>query len=175
MLAMLVNKFPEVMGIIKRKLMIYVAEAERRYNYSAGSFWYRFMRPNDPELGGTDKVYTATFSNTAEENILATAATITVPVSNAYVSFGWYNDADYGVGGYLRVTKQGVEKSLIHARVPYQSKNPKYLYIDFDSVIVGWQQEILDFIAYNEFGADQINMCFPFMFRIASKSALNLE
>ncbi|KKN90774.1 hypothetical protein LCGC14_0223570 [marine sediment metagenome] len=175
MLAMLINKYPEIMNIIKRRLKIYVAEAERRYNSSAGSYWYRFLRPNDPAIGGTDKVYTATYTNTAEENIFASAATITVPVSNAYVIFGWYNDADFGVGGYLKVEKQGVEKSLIHARLPYQNANPKYLYLDFDHVIVGWQQEILDPIAYNEFGADQICMCFPFMFRIASKSALNLE
>ena len=172
---MLINRYPEVMNIIKRKLKVYVAEAERRYNYSAGSFWYRFVKPNDPAIGATDKLYSYTFSNTAEENIFQSAATVTVPVSNAYISFGWYCDADYGVGGYLRVTKQGVEKSLIHARVPYHAVNPKYLYIDFDAVIVGWQQEILDFLAYNEFGADQIHMCFPFMFRIASKSALNLE
>lgn len=172
---MLINKYPEIMNIIKRKLRRYVAEAERRYNASAGSYWYRFFRPDDPAIGGTIKTYTATYSTGAEENILATAATVTVPVSNAYVCFGWYNDADFGVGGYLNIDKQGVEKMLVHARVPYMNKNPKHLYIDFDSVIVGWQQEILDFVAFNEFGADQINMCFPFMFRIASKSALNLE
>ena len=172
---MLLNKFPEIMNIVKRRLKVYVAEAERRYNASAGSYWYRFFRPNDNGLGGTNKVYTATYSNGAEENFFALGASITVPVANAYVVFGWYNDADYGVGGYLNIDKQGVEKMLVHARVPYQNKNPRYLYLDFDSVIVGWQQEILDFVAYNEFGADHINMCFPFMFRIASKSALNLE
>lgn len=172
---MLINKYPEIMNIIKRKLRAYVAEAERRYNASAGSYWYRFFRPDDAGLGGTAKTYTATYSNGAEENFLALGSAITVPVANAYVIFGWYCDADFGVGGYLNIDKQGVEKMLVHARVPYQAQNPKYLYLDFDSVIVGWQQEILDFVAYNEFGADQICMCFPFMFRIASKSALNLE
>ena len=122
---MLINKYPEVMNVIKRKLKVYVAEAERRYNYSAGSLWYRFLRPNDPEIGATDKLYSYTYTNTAEEKILVSAATITVPVSNAYIVFGWYNDADFGVGGYLRIKKQGVEKSLIHARIPYQAKNPK--------------------------------------------------
>lgn len=175
MLSMLINDFPEIMNIIKRKLKVYVAEAERRYNSSPGSYWYRFFRPNDPGIARTALTYTYTYTTANEEQLLQGAAVLTVPVSNAYVIFGWYNDADYGVGGYLRITKQGVNKSLVHARVPYLSKNPKYLYIDFDAVIVGWQQEVLDIICYNEFGADQVNMCFPFMFRIASKSALNLE
>jgi hypothetical protein len=175
MLSILINKYPEVMNIIKRRLKAYVAEAERRYNATAGSFWYRFFRPDDPDIGGTTKTYSATMSNTAEENILATASTIVVPVANAYVIFGWYCDADFGVGGYFTIDKQGVEKHLLPARTVYQAKNPKHLYLDFDHVIVGWQQEIIDPVAYNEFGADQICLCFPFMFRIASKSALNLE
>ena len=172
---MLLNKYPELMNIIKRRLKGYVAEAERRYNSSVGSYWYRFFRPNDAGLGGTNKVYTATYSNGAEENFFALGSALTIPVSNAYVTFGWYVDADFGHGGYLQVKKQGVVKSEILALKPYQNDNPKYLYLDFDAVIVGWQQEVLDFVAYNAFGADQICMCFPFMFRIASKSALNLE
>ncbi len=176
MLSMLINKYPEIMNIIKRKLKTYVAEAERKYNATAGSYWYRFVRPNDPGVGATNKLYSYTYTTSAEENLFVTiAAAITVPVSNAYVIFGWYLDADFGVGGYLRIEKLGVEKSLIHSNQAWLAKNPKHLYLDFDHIIVGWQQETLNPVAYNEFGADQICMCFPFMFRIASKSALNLE
>lgn len=172
---MLLNKYPELMNIIKRRLRAYVAEAERRYNSSVGSYWYRFLRPDDAGIAQTIHLYTYTYSNGAAEHLLEMAAPLTVPVSNAYVSFGWYVDADFGNGGYLQVKKQGVVKSEILALKPYLNENPKYLYLDFDSIVVGWQQEILDFIAWNAFGADQICMCFPFMFRIASKSALNLE
>lgn len=175
MLSILLNEFPELMGIIKSQLIKYVAYAEKKYNATQGSYWYRFFRPEDSGLGGTTKVYYATFNNGAEENFLALGAAITVPTANAYVSFGWYCDMDFTDAGYLRVKKQNIIKSEILARAPYESVSPKYLYLDFDGIIFGQQQESLDFIAYNGFGADQIGFCWPFMFRIASKSALNLE
>lgn len=175
MLAMLLNKYPELMGIIKAKLESVVQEAERRYSSPPGSYWYRFFRPDDNGIGGTANVWKSTMTSAAEEHLLAVATALTVPDANAYVSFGWYCDADLGVGGYLRALKQDVVKSEIPARAVYDVDNPRYLYLDFDNVIVGYNQEKLDFITYNGFGADQICFCFPFMFRIATKSALNLE
>jgi len=172
---MLLNEYPELMGIIKNQLIKYVRHSEKKYNAQPGSYWYRFFRPDDPGLGGTAKTYYATYSNGAEENLLALGAAITVPTANSYVTFGWYCDMDFTDAGYLRVKKQGVMKQELLARVPYESVSPKYLYLDFDMVIYAQQQEIIDFVAYNGFGADQIGFCFPFMFRIASKSALNLD
>ena len=173
---MLVNKYPEVMNIIKAKLKQIVAEAERRYNAPAGSYWYRFFRFTDPGItGGTTLVYTDTRTTSDAEEIVSGQSALTVPVSNAYAVFGWYLDADFGNDGYVQIQKQGVTKQELHARAIYLQKNPKHLYIDFDNIIVGYQQEILAFWIYNQFGADQICMCFPFMFRIASKAALNLD
>ena len=169
------NKYPEIMGIIKRKLKDICREAERRYNAPAGSYWYRFFRPDDNGLGGTTKVWKATYTTGAEENFLALGSAITVPDGNGYAIFGWYVDADMGDAGYLRIKVQDVIKSEILARVVYEVKNPKHFYTDFDNVIVAWNQSKLDPIVYNSFGADQICMAFPIMFRIATKAALNLE
>ena len=172
---MLINKYPEIMGIMKRKLEQVCKEAERRYNTKPGSYWYRFFRPDDNGIGGTANTWKATMTSAVEEHLLAQATAITVPDANAYVSFGWYLDADLGYSGYLRVLKQDVIKQEIPARAVYEVQNPKHLYLDFDNIIVGVNQEKLDFIIYNGFGADQICFAFPFMFRIATKSALNLE
>lgn len=175
MLSMLVNKYPEIMDIIKTYLKRMVAEAERRYNAPAGSYHYRFFRPDDPGIGGTEKIYWQDRTNADAEELISGGSALTVPVSNAYAIFGWYIDADFGNDGYLQIDKQGVNKSEIPARTVYLMKNPKHLYIDFDAVIVGFQQEKIEFWIYNGFGADQKCLSFPFMFRIASKSALNLE
>lgn len=175
MLSILLNKYPEIMAIIKRRLKDYVRVAEEKYNATPNSYWYRFFRPNDAGIGGTEYQYYATMTDSDEEHLLAQSSAITVPVANAYVSFGFYIDADFGKGGYVQVEKQGVTKFEIPARKIYLQDDPQHLYIDFDHVVSGFQQEKLDFIFYNEFGADQICFAFPFMFRIASKSALNLE
>lgn len=175
MLSMLLNKYPELMGILKTQLLRYVGHSEKKYNATPGSYWYRFFRPDDSGLGGTAKIYYATFTSATEENFMALGSAITVPTANSFVSFGWYCDVDLGDSGYLHVKKQNVLKSELLARVPYESKNPRYLYLDFDNIIYVQQQELIDFVVYNGFGADQIGMVFPFMFRIASKSALNLE
>ena len=165
------------MAIIKMQLEVYVAEAERKYNAEPGSYWYRFIRPDDAGVGAAnkEKIYWWTASNGASEHLMEAATPMTVPVANAYACFGWYLDADFGDGGYLQIKKQNVVKWEIPARAVYLQENPKHLYIDFDSVIVGYQQELMDFISWNESGAAQKCLCMPFMFRIASKAALNLD
>lgn len=174
MLAILLNKYPDIMAIIKMQLEEYVREAERKYNAEPGSYWYRFIRPDDPGIAGTAQRYWTSWTNATALHILGQAA-LTVPVANAYACFGWYLDFDPGDGGYLQILKQNVVKWEIPARQVYLQDNPKHLYIDFDSVVVGYQQELMDFITRNEIGAAQIGMSIPFMFRIASKAALNLD
>jgi len=175
MLSILLNKYPGLMATIKAALEEKARYCEKKYNEPVNSYHYRFFKPDDPGIGGTANQYYATMSNGAEEHLLAQASAITVPTANAYMSFGWYVDADLADSGYLRVLKHNVIKQEILAIKPYQSANPKYLYLDFDSVIFSQQQELVDYIIYNGFGADQICMAIPFMFRIASKAALNLE
>jgi len=174
-LEMLVNKYPNLALKIKQALQYYVRIIERKAKAPAGSYWYRAFRPNDPEIGGTQRVYTATMTNGAEEHLLAQSSSITVPAANGYVSFGWYIDADFGVGGYVNAKKNTVVKSEIMARLIYEQKDPDHLYLDLDHVIFGKEQDVIDFIFYNAFGADQVCMALPMMFRIASRSSLNLE
>lgn len=177
-MGMLVNKYPELMGIMKRYLRAVVAECERRYKADPGTYWYRFFRPTDDEIGGTAKKYYGTFTNATAEYLLANngaGAAFNVPTANAYVSFGWYCDCDLGYGGYFLVEKQDVVKHELLAQTVYNMENPKHLYLDFDSVIVGFQQEKLAFKTMNNFGADQKGLIFPFLFRVATKSALNLQ
>ena len=109
--------------------------------------------------------------------MLATAGTaaIPVPVSTTIAIFGWYCEFDPSASGYARIDKNGVNKWQIPLRVVYEQANPKHLYVDLDTVIVGYQQDLIAPITYQETGGNQIGLSFPFMFVIASKSKLNLE
>ena len=171
---MLQNRYPHIMARIKRRLRYYVRRTEKKAGGVPNSFWYREFHPNDPQLGGTDKVYWVTFTNTTEEHLLAQAAAFTVPVANAYVSFGWYIDFDGGYG-YVQSKKQTVVKQEIPISIIYQAKDPKHLYLDFDHVIFCEEQQLIDFVIYSAFGADQKGFGFPVLFRIASRAALKLE
>lgn len=173
MAAILMNKFPEFQTMIKEQMEHYVETVERHTHSDPGTMWYRFFRPNDPGIGGTQYTYSASYTNATEMHILGVAA-ITVPVSNAYVSFGWYVDVDLGDNGYLLVKKQTVTKDELKGRVPYEQQEPRHLYLDFNCVVFSEEQDIVDYVTYNDFGAAQIGICIPFMFRIASKEALNL-
>lgn len=172
--AILLNEFPELGLIIKRLLKRFTKRAEKKYNADVGSFGYRFFRPTDPEIGGTLKEYFGTHTNNAEEHLLIHTKAITVPTATAYVSFGWYLDFDPGQAGYLHVLKQDVIKSEVIARTVYEAKNPKHVYLDFDHVIYTEAQEKVDYIIFNKFGADQIGVGIPLMYRIADKEALGL-
>lgn len=178
MLAMLLNDYPELMYVIKKKLLYFVAKAEKKYNADPGDYWYRFWRADDPSIAKTADVYYGTFGNGVEDHLLGDGildAGFTVKAGNCFASFGWYLDFDPGDGGYLLIKKQNVVKSSLPARKVYEQKNPKHLYLDFDHVIYSEQQELVDYICYNDFGADQIGLAMPFMFRIATKASLNLE
>lgn len=177
MLSMLVNNFPEVMNIIKKHLIAIVKESERRYNATPGSYWYRFIRMDDVQLfsGGTARTWEQTFTTADEEEVIAATGAIPIAVSNTAVIFGWYCDFDPFAGGYARIAKNGVTKWEMPLRVIYEQQNPKHLYIDLDTVIVGYQQDKLDIMTFQETGGNQIGLSLPFMFRIASKSALNLD
>jgi len=170
----LLNEFPELGLIIKRLLKRFTKRAENKYNADPDSFGYRFFRPEDPEIGGTAKQYYATHTAVTEEHLLAKATPITVPTANAYVSFGWYCDFDPAQTGYFRVLKQDVVKSELLARVVYEAKNPKHVYLDFDHVIYTEAQEKVDYIIYNGQAFDQIGIAIPLMYRIADKEALGL-
>lgn len=176
MLSLLINQYPEIMNIIKSYLIRIVRESERRYNAPVGSYWYRFFRMDDSILsGGTAKTWEQTFTSSDEEEIIAGTAAIPVPVSMTVAVFGWYLEFDPDAAGYIRIAKNGVNKWEIPARIVYEQQNPKHLYIDFDSVIVAYQQDKLDMYTYQETGVAQIGLSLPFMFLIASKSKLNLE
>lgn len=175
MLSILLNEHPELMQIIKDKLKAYVGYVEKMYNAPAGSYWYRFFKPDDTGIGGTAHQYYSTITDVTEENLLSLGAAITVPTANAYVIFGVYCDFDPNYQGYVHIKKQGVLKNEIPLRMVYEQDHPKYLYLDFDNILFAVEQENFDFVIYSAFGADQAGMCIPFMFRIASKAALNLE
>lgn len=174
---MLQNEFPEIMAKLKAKLEQYVKATEKRSRSAPGSYWYRFFEPDDPGLAGTAQTWSFTFTASTRENVITKGSALTVPTANAFVYFGWYCDFEPGTGGYLETLKNGVVKSLIPARIVYNAKNPKHVYLDLDHVLFGEEQEIIDFVTYQDHvsGNDQIGMCFPLLFRIASRSALNLE
>jgi hypothetical protein len=173
---MLINQYPEIMNIIKGYLVRIVRESERRYNAPVGSYWYRFFKMDDTILsGGTARTWEQTFTTTDEEEIIAGTAAIAVPVSMTVAVFGWYCDFDPFAAGYARIAKNGVTKWEIPLRIVYDQRNPRHLYIDFDSVVVGYQQDKLDIYTYQETGGNQIGLSLPFMFVIASKSKLNLD
>lgn len=174
MLPMLINEHPELAAIIKSKLEYFVDKAERKYNADKGSYWYRFFRPDDIDIGGTKYQYYADMSNNAEEHLLAQASAFTIPTAEAYAAFGWYVEGDLGADGYLLYKKQEREKWELPGRIPYEQKNPDHLYIDFDHVMYGEHKELLDFITCNKFGVDQILVSIPVLFRIARKSTLGL-
>lgn len=175
-LAMLMNKYPNLAEKVKKKLMYYVRITERKARAEPGTYWYRPFRPDDPGIGGTANTFFATFTASTREHLLAQATALTVPTANAYVSFGWYIDFDPGNGGYVEALKQNVIKSQLPARMIYQSPEPAHMYLDFDHVIFGEEQDLIDFIVYqaHDTGNDQIGFALPIMFRIGSRSALNL-
>lgn len=172
---LLINEYPELLNVIKRRNKQFVFLTETKNGAPHGKYWYRFFQPDDPEIGGTEHQYYATLTSGSEEHLLAQASDITVPTANAYVSYGWYCDVDLGATGYLLVKKQTVTKDELPGRIPYEAKNPQHLYLDFDHVVFSEEQDEVDYVIYNNFGDDQIGIVIPFMFRIASKSALNLE
>ena len=171
---MLINEHPELALTIKKKLKYFVRKAEKKYNATKGSYWYRFFRPNDTDIGGTKYQYYATMTDATEMHLLAQATAFTIPTAEAYAAFGWYVDGDLGQDGYLLYKKQEREKWELNGRIPYEQKNPDHLYIDFDHVMYGEHKELLDFITYSALGVNQILVSIPVLFRIARKSSLGL-
>lgn len=178
---MLQNGYPHIAQRIKNALVNYfVPNTEKKARAPENSYWYRAYKPNDPGIDGTDRVYYQTLTASTEEHLhedVSTHPYTTVPTGCAYVSFGWYCDCDLGNGGYLQYKKQDVVKYEINARKVYQSKNPKHMYLDFDYVLFAQEQARIEFVIYNEHdsGNDQVGLVMPILFRIDSKSALNLE
>lgn len=158
-----------------RALGGYVREAEKKHNAEPGTYWYRFFRPDDSLVGGTAKTYYATFTTVTEENVLATGSVMTVPTGEAAAIFGIICLLDLGEDGYIQIKKETVTKVSIPALIPYRQQNPTGYYIDLDTVIVGEENAKLDFVTYNGHGADRAGIVIPLMFRIATRSALNLE
>lgn len=152
-----------------------VWEAEKQYNAKHGTYWYRFFRPNDPFVGGTEKVYYATFTTVTEEELLALGSAITVKTREMIAIFGWICDIDLGRAGYLQIKKHGTVKQELHPRIVWRQQKPDNMYIDLDTVIYGVENEVFNFIVYNGYGADRSGIVIPIMFRIASRSALNLD
>lgn len=176
---MLQNKYPHIISLMKEQLENYVRRTEDKARATSGSYWYRFFEPGDPTSTGTlgtAQTWYSTFEYQTREHMLAAAAAITVPTGNAYVYFGWYLDFEPGTGGYVEALKQDVVKSLIPARLIYDAEEPRHVYLDFDHVIFGQENEIIDFIIYQDHvsAASQIGLGFPLLFRIASYEALGL-
>jgi hypothetical protein len=173
-LGILMNQHPALVAILKEKLEYFVRKAEKKYNAPAGSYWYRFIRPDDAGVGGTQYTYTSTYTNGTAVDWIP-AGNMTIPTGNSLVCFGWYLDFDPGQGGYLLIQKQNVTKSELIGRFVYEQTEPDHLYIDLDHVIYAEEQEVIRFRVMNNFGANQIGIAWPFAFRIASKTALNFD
>ena len=154
----------------------YVRAAEQQYNVTRGSYWYRFVRPEDPFIGGTTKTYHVTFTTVTEEQIFALGISFnTVPTAEMWVCFGWYCELDLGKAGYLHIKKHGVLKDEIPARIVFRQQRPDFLAINLDRVVFGVQNDELQFITYNGLASDRTGLCFPILYRIAPRAALNLE
>lgn len=154
----------------------YVRQTEIKHNAEPGSYWYRFMRPEDPMIsGGTAKQYYSTFTAVTEENILSTGADVTIPTGEAAASFGWICMVDLGEDGYLDVKKETVLKSRIPARLAWRQQNPEHYFVDLDTTIFAEANANIDFVTYNGNAGDRTGIVIPIMFRIATRSALNLE
>jgi hypothetical protein len=176
MIGNLIKEAPHMWTVIKDLLKLYVNEAEKRYGAPKGSYHYRFMRPDDSMIsGGTQYTYYATMSTAAAEDILATAAVLTVQTREAIMSCGWYLDTDLDMGGYLLVQKEGVTKSELPARFVWRQKKPDHFYLDLDTIVYAEENARLRYITYNAFGADRVAISLPILFRIAPRAALNLE
>lgn len=154
-----------------------VRDAEKRYKAEKGDYWYRFWRADDPMVytGGVAYTYSATYSTAAEEDLLALDNPITVSNAEAILSLGWYCELDLDQKGYLKIQKEGVVKSSIPARVVWRQQHPEHFYIDLDCVIKAWEGARVHYKIFNGFGHDMIGVVIPLLFRIASRSILNLE
>ena len=154
----------------------FVRDTEIKHNAQAGTYWYRFFRPEDPMInGGTTKQYYSTMTTVTEENILSTGNVVTVPTGEGAASFGWICMSDLGRAGYLHVKKEGVTKSELPARIVYRQQNPDHYYVDLDTVIFGEENAKMDYVIYNGNVFDVAAICVPILFRIASRASLNLE
>ncbi len=153
----------------------FVRATEIKNNAAPGTYWYRFIRPNDTVVGTTQYQYDVTCTTVTEEKIFASAAVLQVPTGESTACFGWYCDVDLGQNGYLRILKEGVEKSLLIARVVWKQQNPPHFYFDLDTVIFAEENASVDYLAYNAYGSDRVGHVFPLLFRIASRAKLNLE
>lgn len=152
-----------------------VRATEQKHNAEPGSYWYRFFRPDDALVGGTAKQYYATFTTVTEEHLLAASAAMTVPTGESAAIFGIICMLDLGEDGYIHIKKETVTKVSLPALIPYRQQDPEGYYVDLDTVIVGEENAKLDFVVYNGHGADRAGIVIPIMFRIATRSALNLE
>jgi hypothetical protein len=153
----------------------FVRETELKNNAAVGTYWYRFVRPNDSVVGSTQYQYDVTCTTVTEEKLFAIAAVVQVPTGEATASFGWYCDVDLGQNGYLLIKKEGVVKSEVIARLVWRQQNPKYYFFDLDTVVFGEENASIDYLAYNAYGSDRVGHVYPLLFRIASRAKLNLE
>lgn len=153
----------------------FVRQTEIKNNAPKGTYWYRFIRPNDSVVGSTQYQYDVTCTTSTAEHLFAIATVLQVPTGEATAYFGWYCDVDLGQNGYLRVLKENVEKSLIIGRLVWRQQNPRHYYFDLDHVIFAEENATVDYQAYNAFGSDRTGHVFPLLFRIASRAKLNLE
>lgn len=157
----------------------YVHDAELKYNATPGEYWYRFIRPVDKMIndgsGATEHEYSYTYTTATEEDLFATDQELTVQTRESVVCFGWYCDVDLGKGGYLEIQEEGVPKVEVPARIVYRQKSPDFFYFDLDHIFQAYENANLSFKAYNSFGSDRDGMIVPLIYRIAPRSALNLE
>jgi hypothetical protein len=153
----------------------FVRQTEIKNNAPKGTYWYRFIRPNDTVVGSTQYQYDVTCTTSTPEHLFAIASVVQVPTGEATAYFGWYSDIDLGQNGYFRVLKEGVEKSLIIGRIVWRQQHPRYYFFDLDHVIFAEENATVDYQAYNAFGSDRTGHVFPLLFRIASRAKLNLE
>jgi len=132
----------------------------------------RLLRPDDQVIAGTAETYSATYTTSVDEYVLAQAAALRVPIGMGVLSLGWYTELDLGANGILEVDLEGIKRQEVLARFVYESD--MHLYVEPQQVVFAKENDKIAWIVRNATGIDLIGVVFPFAFLIGPRKQLLL-
>lgn len=93
------------------------------YKEKRQEYGYRWLRPEDQILGGTEYVYYRAYADSSSfQRVINHTSPTRIPQGQAIAHLGFYCDADLGVSGMLRVDLNTQKKIEIPAEVVYNMK-----------------------------------------------------
>lgn len=175
----LININPVLYNKLMEKLEKTCIMAEKRYATPDGSFGFRIMQPDDPNINGTYNQYSYVFENDKEayafvgNNNKYSDCRTHVPIGNMWFYFGWKCKIDFGGDSLVKVIREGIVLRKIPTSIIFEQQNPLHTYYDMQGMDFFWENDMVEFKIVNNSGADAYGEVYPILYRIAPKMALN--